>query len=120
MGVKTKIRAPVARRVRENEKLVRCGFAIAVGAANLSFFLRKNVDELAVTALVFEQHHAGDDREKAIVLRAFDIAARFVASAALTDQDAAAGDQLAAKALDAEPLPEPPPFLCAITPSSQP
>ncbi len=102
---KTKIRAPTEERVFQIEKIVGCRCLLPVGAANLRFFFRKYVDELAVAALVFEKHHTRDHRVQAVVLGAFHIPARLVTRAALTNQNAAAGNQLAAKSLDSQPLP---------------
>src|SRR5580693_6767007 len=81
-----------------------CGGRGAIGAANRGFFRREYADELAVRALIFEAHYAGDGGEKAIVLRSADVPAGLVTGAALANQNAAAGDQLAAETLDAQPL----------------
>ena len=75
-----------------------------------------------LAALVLEPHDAIDESEQAVVLGAADVLAGLVASAALADQNAAAGDDLSAETLDAEPLSvgvasvvdDPPPFLCAM------
>jgi len=103
LGAKTKIRALETERVSENESLVGCrGLCCrrrAIRAADRGFFRREHADELAVRALIFEAHHAGDGREEAIVLGAADVLAGLVARAALTDENAAAADELAAKTL---------------------
>jgi len=57
-----------------------------------------------VRALIFEAHNACNGSEQAVVLGAADVPAGLVTRAALANQDAAAGDQLAAEALDAQPL----------------
>src|SRR5580658_5893429 len=108
LGAKKKIRALEAERVSENESLVGCrglcGGRSAIRATDRRFFRWKYADELAVRALIFEAHHASDGGEEAIVLGAADVPARLVTRAALANQYAAAGDELAAETLDAQPL----------------
>jgi hypothetical protein len=62
-----------------------------------------DADVLPVT-LIFENDDAVNDAEKTVVFGAQDIDARFDFGAALTDDDGAAGDQLAAVALGAQTL----------------
>ena len=67
-------------------------------------FGRVDVDEAAVLAAVLEADHAADLGEEGVVLAAADVGAGLERGAALTDDDAAAEDGLAAEYLDAEPL----------------
>src|SRR5580704_8011185 len=96
-------RARIGKRVVVNGRGLCCRRR-AIRAADRGFFRREDADELAVRALVFEAHDAGDGGEEAVVFRAADVLAGLVARAALTNQNAAAGYELAAEALDAEPL----------------
>src|SRR5690348_10565603 len=66
---------------------------------------RQNADHAAVLAAIGKLDHAIDAGEERIVFGAADVFAGLIASATLANQNAAAGDQLAAKALYAEPLP---------------
>ena len=119
--------APWSSRARiEKGTLVGCrGFRrsrSAIRAADRGFFRREDADEFAVRALIFEAHDACHGSEQAVVLGAADVPAGLVTRAALANQDAAAGDQLAAEPLDPSRCPcesrpfveEPPPFLCAM------
>src|SRR6516162_7261121 len=63
-----------------------------------------NVDELTHPSTIFELHHASDLGEESVVLAPTDVGARLQFGAALAHDDAAAGYQLAAEDLDAEPL----------------
>src|SRR5579862_5441948 len=67
-------------------------------------FPGEDADEAALAAFVLEEHHTVDEREKRIVFGARHVLAGLVTRAALADQDTAAGDGLAAEALDAKPL----------------
>src|SRR5271154_431258 len=73
-------------------------------SANVRFFHRQHADKTSGAPLIFEKHHAGNHSEKAVVLSQADVASRLITSAALANQNAAPGDQLAAEALDAKPL----------------
>ena len=64
----------------------------ARSAPPTGFFRREDADELAVRALIFEAHHAGDRGEEAIVFGAADVPAGLVTRAALANQNAAAGN----------------------------
>ena len=63
-----------------------------------------DVDEAAMLALVLELDDTADLGEEGVVFAATDVEAGLELGAALTDDDAAAEDGLAAEDLDAEPL----------------
>jgi hypothetical protein len=63
-----------------------------------------DVDELAHPSAISKFDNTGHFRKQGVVLAPADIVARLQFGAALTDDDAAAGDQLSAENLDAEPL----------------
>src|SRR6266850_1398374 len=77
-------------------QLVRGGLGLLCGL---------NADEAAVTAPVEKFHIAGDEREKRVVLALAHIFAGLVLRPALAHENRACVDQLAAEALDAQPLP---------------
>jgi hypothetical protein len=81
--------------MREVKGLVRCGRLLGE---------RKNVDDATMLATIGELDDAIDACEKRIVLGAADVLAGLIARATLANQNAAASDDLAAEALDAEPL----------------
>src|SRR3954451_10413014 len=64
----------------------------------------EDVHELAAAAPVLELDDAVDLREQGVVLAPADVEAREEAGAVLTHEDRAAGDPLAAEALDPEVL----------------
>jgi hypothetical protein len=103
-----KLRGAFDRRATQRETLVGSGrgrfFLRCRSSGSYDLFGSQDADEATLPALVFKTHHAIDARVEAVVLRASDVASRLVARAALADQDAAAGDQLPAKAFDPEPL----------------
>jgi hypothetical protein len=108
LGAKKKIRALEAERVSENGALIGCrglcGGRSAIRATDRGFFRWKYANEFAVRAFIFEAHNAGDGGEEAVVLGAADVPAGLVTRAALANQNAATGNQLAAETLDAQPL----------------
>src|SRR5262249_46447445 len=65
---------------------------------------RVDADEAAARAVVLELDDPGDLGEQRIVLAEADVLAGVEATAALADEDRAAGDEVAVVALDAEPL----------------
>src|SRR5271156_3769444 len=108
VGSKNKNTRPGTERVSENESLVGCrglcGGRSAIRATDRGFFRWKYADEFAVRALIFEAHHTSDGGEEAIVLGAADVSAGLVTRATLANQNTAAGNELAAETLDAQPL----------------
>src|ERR1700730_2722937 len=74
-------------------------------ALNRSLLRGEDADVAAVLALVLKQHDAIYEREQRVILAAAHIEARFVACAALANQDRTRVDQLAAEAFHAQPLP---------------
>ena len=61
-------------------------------------------DEAAVLATILEANHAADLGEEGVVLAAADVCAGLQRCAALTDDDAATEDSLAAEYLNAKSL----------------
>ena len=61
-------------------------------------------NESSGCAFVFKLHNAGDLREERVVLADADVQAWFEPRAALANEDRAAGDELAGKALHSKPL----------------
>jgi hypothetical protein len=76
-------------------QLVRGGLGLRSGL---------NADEAAVTAPVNEFYMTGDEREERVVLTLAHVFAGLVLRPALSYEDRACIDQLAAEALDAQPL----------------
>ena len=64
----------------------------------------EDADEAAHAAFVFEVDDAGDESEESVIFAAADVEAGLVTGAALADENRAGVDELAAEALDAEPL----------------
>jgi len=95
-------RFPVTRE--EKEKLPRgeTSWQLHTSCKRLGLD-RDDVDRLA-TALGAEEHRAGGRGEQGVVATATDVHARVKVSAALTDEDLAGLDDLAAEALDAQSL----------------
>jgi len=89
---------------RFDERIPLVGFRCSGGRFGGLFF-GSDADVAARLAFVFEEDEAGDQGKEGVVLRARDILAGLVTRAALADEDGAAIDELATKALDAEPLP---------------
>src|ERR1700722_3239242 len=90
---------------RKTQKLVGGGGALfirhQVGHQRIH---SQHADEAAALSFVFEAHVAVDQREKRIVLGQRYVVPRLIPRAALPNQNASAGDKLAAKALDSQPL----------------
>src|ERR1035438_727532 len=63
-----------------------------------------DADELTQMAAVLELHHAGYFGEQRVVLAPADVEARFELGTALPHDDRTAGNQLAAKHLNSQPL----------------
>ena len=63
-----------------------------------------DADETSATALIFELHVAGDEREQRIVFALPDVFSGLVLRAALANDDRARVDELAAEPLYAKPL----------------
>ena len=63
-----------------------------------------NADEAAVTAPVEKFYVTGDEREKSVVLALAHVFAGLVLRPALAHENRACVDELAAEALDAQPL----------------
>jgi hypothetical protein len=70
----------------------------------LGLLSRLNADEAAVTAPVEKLYVAGDEREERIVLALAHVFAGLVLRPALAHENRACVDELAAEALDAQPL----------------
>ena len=105
-GGKTKIhdaQASASRDVKEIQSAAAAAdfFSSAAAAASSTVTTLMN---LPAPAAIFKAHHAVDQREQRIVLRARHILSGLVARAALPDQDAAARNHLAAETLHAQPL----------------
>ena len=66
---------------------------------------RLNADESAVTAPVEKFYVTSDEREERVILALAYVFAGLVPRPALTDENCACVDELAAEALDAQPLP---------------
>jgi len=84
---------------------VRGGCRRRLRSTRRGFLNGQDADEAPLSALVLEEHDAVDQCEQRIVLGAADVPSGLVVRAALADEYAAAGDCLAAKSLDSEPLP---------------
>src|ERR1700683_5552716 len=92
-------------RVKNSAELVgRCCSSFLLGLSRARFFHRENADIASVSALIFEKNDAVNQREEAVVFRQPNILSRLVVRAALPDQNAAAGYQLAAKPLNSKSL----------------
>src|ERR1700683_154704 len=92
-------------RVKNSAELVgrrRGGFL--PGFSRARFFHCKNANVAPVSALVFEEDDAVNQREEAVIFRQPNILSGLVVSAALPDQNAAASYELAAKPLDSKSL----------------
>src|ERR1700735_668629 len=92
-------------RVRSRAGLVggcRSGFFLRLSRARL--FHGEYADVAAVSALIFEQDDSVDQREEAVVFRQPNVLPGLIVRAALANQNAAAGYELAAKPLDSKSL----------------
>jgi hypothetical protein len=63
-----------------------------------------DVDEAAGSAFILEMDDSGDFREESVISADTYVDARLELGATLTNQNGAAGDKFAAKALHAQPL----------------
>src|SRR5580704_4981564 len=90
-------------RVKKRAELVgSCCSGLLLRLSRARFFHREHADVTPVSALIFEQDDAINQREEAVIFREPNVLPRLVMRAALPDQNAAASHELAAKPLDSK------------------